>query len=348
MKIAHFGNFCPSCAGIHTAVMDLMAAELTAGIESKFVDWGSSPNCEYSRVGMKDGDITTVAPEWAIREADLLVRHSAIPSEVEKTGKPIVMYLHGRPDYSFNLDLFGTMGCLRELIHCSTLSQYRAFVTFWSQHMPYWQAILPGTKVQILPTPVNFVKYEKPTTVANFGDASGRPNILICDIWREDVTPLRSVVAAMEFARRFCPTTKIHVIALPDPKANIVVDKMFANFRKSGFMGKLSTLIPNLKEFMWACDMLVSPLNIETRTILEAQACQLPVIAGTGCQGAVYTADSSDITATASVINDCWKEIQINTRLKEQVQIKIKNRLDIKQTGEQVLHFYKEAINGNV
>ena len=347
MRVAHFGNFCPGCAGIHTAVMDLMAAERSAGIESNFVDWGSAVNCTFSRVGMTDGDVTTVAPEWAIKEADLLIRHSAVPPEVEKTGKPIVMYLHGRPEYSFNLDLFGTMGCLREVMHVATLPQYRGFVTFWDQHIPYWKAILPGTSVRLLPTPVNFAKYEQPMVAMDLGDTSGSPNILICDMWREDYTPMRSVVAAIEFARQFCPTTRIHVFAIPEPNAKPVVDRMFGNFRKSGFMGKLATIIPNLKAAMWACDMLVSPLSIETRTILEAQACSLPVVAGTGCIGAAYTADSSNIQDTVEAIHACWKGVQGNIDLKSQVQRKIKDRLSLSQTGEKVSHFYKEMLDGN-
>lgn len=347
MKVAHFGNFCPGRAGIHTAVMDLMAVERAVGIESNFVDWGFDPKNEFSRVGIKDEDVTTVAPEWAIKEADLLIRHSAVPPEVEKTGKPIVMYLHGRPEYNFNLDLFGKMGCLREVLHHADSLQYKGFATFWAQHLFYWRALLPGANLHLLPTPLNFEKYNKPETVMDFGDASGTPNILICDMWREDVTPMRSVIASIEFAQKYCPTAKIHVIALPDPNANPVVDRMFGNLRKSGFLGKLATLIPDLKAAMWACDILVSPLNIETRTILEAQACQLPVVASTGCLGATYSADSSDIGATATAINDCWKEVQKNVGLRKRVQRKIRERLAPDQIGRQVFNFYKEIVNGN-
>ncbi len=72
MKVAHFSNFSPYRAGLHTAVRDLIIAERFVGIDSNYIDYGSTKDCTHSRVWLKDGNIETVSPERAY-EADLLV-----------------------------------------------------------------------------------------------------------------------------------------------------------------------------------------------------------------------------------------------------------------------------------
>jgi len=349
IKIGHFGNFCPHQAGIHSAARDLVLAERTAGLDSNYIDYGSGVGCTHSRVWMKDGEVETVSPEWAVNEADIIVHHSAIPPKVAATGKPIVFYLHGRPEYSFILDWRFKKGCMRAEMAYAKNKQYKKFLTFWPEHKDTWSHIL-NVDVDYVSPPVDLKNYSlegkkyelKPTE-------KGRPNILICDMWREDISPFNSVLAAIKFAEEHCPEARIHIVALPLPKANPVIDPLFANLRKSGKIGKLTTIIPNLDEMMRACDILVSPVGIETRTSLEAAACGLSIVGGNGNSLASFVADPRDIGATSKAIAACWEKTKNkglqNTR--EENRKSLESKFNLEKTGKQVKGIYEGILERN-
>jgi len=352
MKVAHFGNFAPNRAGIHSAARDLILAERSVGIESNYIDYGSEVDCTFSRVWMTDGEVTTVSPDWAIEEADIIVHHSAIPPQVEKTGKPIVMYLHGRPEYSFMLDWGKKTGCLREEMHRATLPQYKKFITFWKEHVDYWKYLFPEREIGLISPPIDLNRYSIEGNVYPFKpEENGSPNILICDMWREDITPFNTVFAAMKFAELCCPTAKIHVIAVPMPgQSNPVIDLMFGNLRKSGFLGHIATVIKNLDEVMRATDILVSPIGIETRTILEASALGLSIIAGDGCKLASFTSNPRNIIDTVETIRKCWEEIKGNDRknIKNKIRKKTEKNYGLNKTGNEAKKLYEEILDGNL
>lgn len=351
MKVAHFGNFAPHLAGIHSAAKDLILAERSVGIESNYIDYGSEKDCTFSRVWLKDGDVETVSPEWAIDEADILVRHSAIPDRVTKTGKPIVMYLHGRPEYSFLLDWEKQVGSIRDEIHCATLPQYKKFICFWEEYAHFWKHMLGGIEVAVVSPPMDFSSFTVEGTTYKFKrENDGIPNILICDMWREDITPFNAIFAAIKFAELYCPTTKIHVIALPVPgKSNPVIDPLFANLRKSGRLGKLSGIVRNLDEIMRAADFLVTPLNIVTRVVLEAQGCGLPIVAGTGSSFTPYTADPRCIDETVAAIKECWRDIMKNKEgCKKYIREKAMKAFSLTKTGSEVKEIYERITHDNL
>ena len=350
MKVAHFGHFAPNRAGIHTAARDLILAERSVGIDSNYIDYGSEKDCTFSRVWLTDGDVETVSPEWAIEEADIIVRHSAIPDRVMKLEKPTVFYLHGRPEYSFLLDWEKQAGCTREEMHCAKLPQYKKFICFWKEHIDFWKHML-NVEVAVVPPPMDFKNFTIEGTTYKFKLVNdGSPNILICDMWREDITPFNTIFAAIKFAELHCPTAKIHVIALPTPgKNNPVIDPLFANLRKSGYIGKLASLVRNLDEIMRAADFLITPLNIATRTVLEAQGCGLPIVAGTGSSFTSYTADPRCVDKMVVAIKKCWEDIKDDkTEVKKRVREKAMKTFSLKKTGNEVKKIYKEITDGKL
>ncbi len=342
MKVAHFGNFAPHRAGIHTMVRDLVLAERSVGIESNFIDYGSEPNCTFSRVWLTDGVITTVSPDWAITDADIIVHHSAIPKQVVKTGKPIVFYMHGRPEYNFMLDWKKGVKHLSAHFDKVNDPQYKKFITFWKSHQTQWKYILNKDDVEFVNPPVDLSNYPMDGKTYSFVEADcGSPNILICDMWREDITPLNTILAALLFAEKYCPTAKIHIIAVPFPKQDNSMDALFYNFKKSGYVGKVATVVQNVDEIMRAADILVSPLGIETRTILEASALGLPIVAGNGCKLAHTVSDPRDIEATAAAINKCWNEVKSVKDIKNVIRNKTESQFNLLKTGIQVKQIYE-------
>jgi len=347
MKIAHFGNFSPHRAGIHSAARDLILAERSVGIDSNYIDWGSEKDATFSRVWLKDGKIESVSPDWAY-EADILVHHSCIPERIEKLEKPTVMYLHGRPEYSFILDWENKTGCLREEMHRTTLSRYKKFITFWKSHLSTWRYLLPKADLAYVSPPIDLEAYKIEGKKYQFTEKEkGSPNILICDMWREDITPFNTVIAALKFVEKYCPTAKIHVIAVPVPgKDNPVIDPMFGELRKTYHLGKIATIVSNLDEIMRACDFMISPIGIETRTILEATAIGLPVVAGTKNPLGLYTADPRCIDDTVSAIKKCWNSIKnYKGDIKQDTRKKLEENFGLEHTGNMVKKIYEEVLS---
>ncbi len=350
MKVAHFGNFAPNRAGIHAATRDLILAERSVGLDSNYIDWGSEKDATFSRTWLKDGEIETVAPDWA-EGADLIIHHSCVPKRIEDLHKPTIMYLHGRPEYSFMLDWENKTGCLREEMYRTTLAWYKKFITFWPQHLDYWGRLLPEANMATVPPPIDLQNYSIEGKKYQFKDEEkGSPNILICDMWREDITPFNTVIAALKFTEQYCPTAKIHVIAVPVPgKNNPVIDPMFGELRKTGYLGKIATVISNLDEIMRACDFIISPIGIETRVILEASALGIPIVAGTKNPLALFTSDPRNIDDTVNAIKKCWGKIKDDEGIKKQVRTKLKKKYGLGETGKQVKQLYEGVLSdGNV
>ena len=179
----------------------------------------------------------------------------------------------------------------------------------------------------------------------------GKPNIMVADMWREDITPFNTVIATMKFVETCCPTAKIHIIAVPVPGAsNPVIDPMFGNLRKSGYIGKITTVVSNLEEIMRASDILVSPVGIETRTILEASAIGLPIVAGTGCQLASSTSDPRSIDGTVNAIKKCWEKFKLIDKkvITGKMRKRIEKNYGLKKTGLAVKKIYEGVYHGVV
>ena len=111
MKVAHFAQFSPNRAGQYGTTKDLILAERALGIDAQLID--SALPCQSCghydhKVGAKDGEVITQPLAWAY-QADLLVRHTCIPADLESSGIPMILCMHGRPENTFILERLGRM-----------------------------------------------------------------------------------------------------------------------------------------------------------------------------------------------------------------------------------------------
>ena len=199
MKVAHFGAYAPHQSGQYGTIKDLISAERSVGIEAEFVDYGfkGEPN---NRVGMVDGHIKTVSIEWALG-ADIIMRHSAVPPAVEMSGIPVLTALHGRPESSSILELYGELPVITEILKAKKKPTHAGFLTFWEENVSQWSAIMGGEKVAYVPSPVNLSEYKDIKRDYFFNGKGGSPNVVIADIWRQrrDITPFNAIMAAAVF-----------------------------------------------------------------------------------------------------------------------------------------------------
>lgn len=339
LKIAHFGNFSPNSCGMFHTTSDTVLAEREVGIDSQFIDWGFSGNYNqrHSRVGLTHGTVTTIAPQWAIDEADILVLHSALPDFVKACGKPIVVAIHGRPEYSFILEKLKKGSCLNLYHKLAKDLQVMSFFTYWEEHLDYWNMLLKKS-VDYVPAMVDLKTFCPDGSKVDF-KAGGKPNILIADIWREDTSPFNVVFAAAKFIKEKCPGGKIHIYGMSKPNETPAMSNILNPLKERGIVGDMHGLVKNINEVYRAADMLITPHNIATRVVREALASGCPVVAGTGSKYTDFQADSHNIPEFANEIGRCYQNLT-----RAGVRQVAEENFSLEQSGKSLEKIYRKVL----
>jgi len=310
MKIAHFAVFSPNQSGMYATIRDLILAERMQGIDAQFIDYNVDESGSiYSKVGLCDRDIVTISHDWAYKEADILVRHSLITEPIIRVGKPIIMTMHGRPEYSYMLEHYGQSPVMKIMVDHEEDDKYAAYVTFWEEHLLFWNLVMPKREITYIPVPVDLKKFNPEGDKFFTANWTGKPNIIVADMWREDITPFTMIPAVERFRQVYCKTVKLHMFGLP-PKTKGFTAQLGTRLRNSGLLGEGNMLVPFIDQVYRSADILVTPHRVATRIIREAVASGCPIVAGTGCKYTPYTADPRDPDSFAFQIDRCWQDLQ--------------------------------------
>jgi len=344
MKIAHFAQFTPNRSGMYGTVRDLILAERQQGIDAQFVDYipAEKGRQEHSRVNLHDGEIVTVSPDWA-DTADILVRHSMIPEIISRLGVPMVMCLHGRPEYCMLMEYFGRSPIIEIVTKGAANPRYVSFVTFWNEHIPIWKTLLPEREIRYVPALVDLESYNPEGDKFNFGDKGGSPNIVIADMWREDSTPFNTIFAALLFRDKYCKDAKIHIFGFP-PEQMPPMRELKRRLKNTEGIGMIEPIIPNIGNVFRSADILITPQGIATRVVRESLACGLPVVAGSGCHYTTFVADAKDCKAFAHQINRCWTALKTDKKLKKQCRELAEKEFNYENAGKAMLDVFNDIL----
>ena len=314
MRIIHFARFSPNQAGIYGSTRDLILAERAQGIFASFVDFGSKVNGEYkSRVGLSDGDITTILPSLA-EDAEILVRHSAIPPEIVKLNKPTVLMLHGAPEYMVRLDHAKKTNVLRDAVRSA--KKAAAVVTFWKEHVFEWETIL-GVKVEYCPAIVDLDKWNPEGKAVDFGPGI---HIVSTGMWRNEYrTPYECIMAAAEVVKEQ-PDVHLHVYAVPtDDRPEAPYRRLMHQLYVNGLISTPHGMVNNLDEVYRGADLALTPHVVASRTVRESLACGCPIVAGTNSYYTVYAANSDCRENFKGTIRRCIYNVRKNRKLQRDV-----------------------------
>lgn len=308
IKVAHFAGWHPHACGQYHTAKDLVLAERAKGINAGFVNCTVDAKGRIkSKGGFKDGGFEIHRESWAI-DADILVRHTCIPQFLEHSGKPIIMCLHGRPESTYMLEFLDVMAIWNLVIMKANEGRnYEAAVYFWEEYKEIWETYMPPEKLNYVPATVDTRTFNPKGKKHDFKQWSGKPNIVVADKFRHDITPFNVMQAARKFQKDFCPSAKLHCYGLPPSKKSKI---LASGLNKAGVLGQAHTNVKNLDEIFRSADMLITPHVIATRIVREALASGLPIVAGTGCRYTPFTADSRNISGFAKEIGRCWNLIQ--------------------------------------
>ena len=146
MKVVHFAQQAPHQCGLYHTAKDLIKAEKGLGIDAHFVDVHVVDEKITTGGVQVDGKLTTSDVSVA-NDADILIRHTAIPNNLENRGIPIVMAVHGRPESSILLGHRRGSPIIEAIYNKGRDARYAAFITFWKEHLDFWRLIIPPEKL---------------------------------------------------------------------------------------------------------------------------------------------------------------------------------------------------------
>lgn len=292
----------------------MVRADTEAGHGVDFVDTGvtvaSGATREDPQVGAVDdrgGFRLVTSPPAVLDHADVLVFHSGVPDAwVVRSQAPIVWILHARPLAAFRLErAHPELRPYSLLAAVASWPRTKRLVSFWPEHGPYWRTLLgehAGKLVTLEYPPIDLARFCPEGPAHEFApEHRGEINGLIADAAREDIDAFEVAHGAIKAASRI-PGLRWHFYALEPPLGpwEYVIDAL----RRMGALGELCGRMTDMEQVYRACDLVLTPQRIVTRTIGEAQACGTPVVAAYGCRVADWTAAVYDPSALADCIED--------------------------------------------
>ena len=284
MKLVHVAPFAPGRCGLYETVRDLVVAERKLGHDAVLVDSGVPG--EGSKAGaedQRDSGTVVASPSGAADGADVVVTHSTPPRLVlEATDAPIVHVLHGRPRSSYLLELRDpkTAPVWASLAKWVTDPRRVLFVNPWPEHAAAWRCVVPADRLATLSgPPVDLTEWspDGPEHVWEVRTDGPRANVLVCDVWRDDVDPFHVLVDLAEAAAQGAQIV-VHVYGLPGLRLQPAVSMILARLREHGALGEVRGHMRGMAAVYRAADVVVTPQEIDTRTVREALACGTPVL----------------------------------------------------------------------
>ncbi len=337
MKVAHFGVFAPHTSGQYATIKDLILAERKVGLDAQFIDCGYNKNM-VSRVGLQDGEIVTVPVAWA-NDADIVMRHSVIPNAI-LDAKPAILALHGRPAAVAQHELVGMSKLLSYILTTAKAGKYEAYVTFWPEHLFYWSRLLVDKKLFYIPAPVDF-DFFTPEGKKHIFKHNGTPNIVVADRWGVDEPLFNLFFAAQYFKENYYKDAKLHIYGAPPNNTSI---NYLSPLKRLGLIGELCGRVLNLPEIYRSADMLLTPHIIATRTIREASACGLPIVAPHSCKFTAHPAEARDYKTFALAMKECYEANYERQAVRKQIL----NTLSLESTGRAAKALYQKVKDDEV
>ena len=370
MKIGHIVHWTPHTNGMYETARDLVAAERRIGLDARIVDIRGAdlggldsrvmpegkpcPRCGF--VGLRRLDSRQAAPDWAesrgvakvpqewLDECDVIVSHSGMPPGITLGGdKPRVHVAHGRPRSSFQLGQREGNHVWRAYAEYAKDPRFKAMVTLWPGFARYWRLVFP--RVEELPPFVDLGRWVPGATGYGFGGRGGAPNVVVCDIWRHDRDPFHCLFGFAAFAEK-CPGARLHLYGLNDRDAQ-ALGPVLDGLASRGVLGEVCGHRADLLPVYGSADMLLTPHRIATRTVREALACGLAVVAGSP-RYTPYAADDEDLDGMAGALARAWGDVKADgAAVRATNRKRAEEEFDPERTARRMADILREVVADN-
>lgn len=274
MKVAHAVVITPNRCGLYETTRELVAGLRALGVDSRMVD--PSPRDDVKKPENEDRGAPYASMGWGV-DADIIVNHSGFDTTpLAATKQPWILVAHGRPRSGFLSEVKGSTPCYSWKGNKNKDDRLKSVVTFWPEHVPYWQFIMPDKPIKVVPPSVDpsVWKYEGPKGYG-FHGKKGRVNIVISDPIRDDVDWFYTLQAAGLFAREV-EGVKVHIYGRIGKTRGH--DALIRRIQDDGNMGEIQSWVQGLENVYRAATMTLTANDMATRTVRESQACGCPVV----------------------------------------------------------------------
>ena len=384
IKVAHIAAFTPHRAGLYETTREVILAERKQGIDARLVDCGN-PNeanliakekkkllpfysylgkaallavngaieylksqghfvVEPVKPGTEDRGIVVEDEKWAIEEADILVGHSGFSEALQKLKKPLVLCCHGRPRSSFLLEWQGKYPVYSGYSKLNADPRVLKFVTFWKEHIPNLAMVIDKEKLAYVPPCVDLDFFSPRGKKGEFPDPN-RFNIVIVDIWREDIDPWDVFHCCYLFCEKH-PEAQFHMFGCKPPSEIGPWAFLLKRAQSEGKLGIVSGLIDAIDEVYRTADMMVTPHTIATRTVRESLASGLPLVAAEGNKYTNFHAPLYDYDRFVREMERCYQAIQLDREsISRKMRESAKKHFDMNNTGIGMKQVLEEALD---
>ncbi len=374
LKVAHVVPATPHACGMYETARDLVLAERKLGINAHIVDprpsrkevdgkvqrkmkKGKCPKCdEEFDIVLDEQQIPFRPPDWhadrgvciappsfAI-ESDIIVSHSGVDKQFHAHKGPWIHVAHGRPNSSYRIEQSGATPIYSIYKKMNDEPRWKTMVTLWPGFEHYWRLVFPD--VRAFNPFVNLEYWTRQDTEYDFGGRAGKPNVVVADIWRMDKDPFHVLNAFVLFAQKY-PEARIHFYGVDkDGRGKNV---LFDCLKERKILGELLPMVHHLRDVYSAADILITPHRMATRTVREALACGLQVVAGTGNQYTPFTAEPEDLPEFAEAIESAWKAWRDNRdREMKRNRETAEREFDSANTAKQFISLFEELLGKRV
>lgn len=355
LKIGHVAPFAPNRAGLFEAAADMAHADALSGHNVYFVDAGITVNGERQppvvggTVERGNFKLETCEPKY-LDDCDIILMHTGAPdSWLVRNQIPLIWVVHGRPRACFIPEINNNVSSYSLYSHVSSWKRSKKMLYFWKEFKPHWEFLFNGKDLILEYPPISEKRFNTDNIVhplQNKGDI----NFLICDSVREDIDIYESVIGFIEAAKTH-KNIKLHFYGFDYDINNLPnAWKLLINrLKELNVLGDVVPRVDNMELVYRACDCLISPNRIITRTIGESLMCGTPVIAQNPCSVADYTADFAqpdDIKQAIELfIND--KMINSDTVDRNMIAKHAYKRFNLNRYSEAMNYVYNEILEGD-
>ena len=278
MKIAHSVVITPGRCGLYETTRELVTGLRALGIDSRMVDPTFKTNQLFPAGETDDRGALFASEKWAA-SADVFANHSGLSEGLERLDKRVIHVAHGRPRSSFLQGLRGVPVYGYQYAKDKD-PNFTDVVTFWPSHVPYLEVMWPDTPITCVRAPVDLDAWtpDGPSGY-KFGGHGGVTNVVVTDAWREDIDPFTCLNAFALWAREYDQKAKLHIYGAPTRDKRIMAawNPLLRTIQDQDNLGEIKPWVRGLAHVYRAADMLISPNNIDTRSVREAMACGCPV-----------------------------------------------------------------------
>lgn len=275
MRVAHLVCITPKRCGLHETARELVAGLRARGVDSRLVDPAPEANpLKWS--GSEDRGVPVADMEWATN-ADVIVSHSGYDATpIEKTSQPVVHVCHGRPRSTFIGERDGGTPVYSYHYRLNADPRIKAVVTFWPEHRLYHEVMFPDKPVHVVQSSVDLQAWSNTGPSGyQFGGKRGRINVVCTDAWRDDVDPFAAVNAFALWARDV-KDARLHMYGnTPNLRGWSAI---FRRIEDDGNMGEIKGWVGGLDNVYRAADFMITPHQIDVRSVRESMACGCPVV----------------------------------------------------------------------